>query len=177
MLLLLFATVFLIFSVPVSSVFLYLQRSCIFSVPVSSVFVYLQRRIEVDLTVACFLENGRSLADLQTSAPYREVLLKDTTSLDVTWVGLCAVDTRGLSRAQSRVGSTGAILLASSQRYVALYDPIPAVPRALRVVGRGILSSVQRDVAYYPQDQLLFVSFTQLTLSPLSWSSQGVDFY
>ena len=59
----------------------------------SSVFLHLQRRIEV----ASFLEDGRSLADLQISAPYREVLLEDTTSLDAPWAGLCAVDTRGLT--------------------------------------------------------------------------------
>ena len=39
--------------------------------------------------------------------------------------------------AQGRAGSAGAILLGSSQRYVALYDPMPAVRLELGVFGKG----------------------------------------
>ena len=79
-------------------------------------------------------------------------------------------------RALSRAGLAGAIQLLPSQRNVALYDPMPAEPRALGAVGKGQLTFVQRHVTPFPQGQLFFVSFSELTGSPLLWSSREVDF-
>ena len=56
-----------------------------------------------------------------------------------------------------------AIQLLPSQRNVALYNPIPAEPRTLGAGGKGQLTFVQRDVTPYPQGQLFFVSFSELT--------------
>ena len=121
------------FSVPVSPVFLYLQCSCIFSVPVSSEFQSLQRWIEVDLTVAPFLVDGRLPADLLTSATSEQSCLKRSPLVKMP-IGqeccgyLVASHPRGIPRAQGRAGSAGAIQLESSQRKVAVYEPMPAVP-------------------------------------------------
>ena len=79
-------------------------------------------------------------------------------------------------RALSRAGLAGAIQLLPSQRNVALYDPMPAEPRALGAVGKGQLTFVQRHVTPFPQGQLFFVSFSELTGSPLLRSSREVDF-
>ena len=57
-------------------------------------------------------------------------------------------------RALSRAGLAGAIQLLPSQRNVALYDPMPAEPRALGDVGKGQLTFVQRHVTPFPQGQL-----------------------
>ena len=168
--------------------FQYRQCSSVFSAPVSSVFQYLQRRIKVDL-INRFFSSRRKIAQqifweffgcLQRSPERRESV--DTTSRDTHLAGFCPAETPWPNtlevylRAQGRAVSAGAIQLASSQRIVALYDPMPAVPRGW-LSGRGNLTSAQRDVALNPQGRLFFVSFTKLTWSPLSWSSQGVDFY
>ena len=120
-------------SVPVSPVFLYLQCSCISSVHVSPVFLYLQRRIEVDLAVAPFLVDGRLPADLLTSATSEQSCLKRSPRVEMPFGQECcgyfvASHPRGIPRAQGRAGSAGAIQLESSQRKVAVYDPMPAVP-------------------------------------------------
>ena len=88
-----------------------------------------------------FLEQPQSTS-LSTRSPARRESVV-TTIREAPWAGLCGMDTLWPNtleislRVQGREGSAGAIQLASNHRNVPLNDPMPAVPKALWVVGKG----------------------------------------
>ena len=67
-------------------------------------------------------------------------------------------------RALSRAGLAGAIQLLPNQRNVALYDPMPAEPRALGAVGH---------VTPFPQGQFFFREFLGINWIPSIMVFQG----
>ena len=158
-----------IFSVPVPSVFLYLQYFCISSVPVSSEFHSLQRQIEVDLTFAPFLVDGRLPADLLTSATSEQSCLKRSPRVEMPHELRSAVDTSWPHTLEVSLGPKAEQDWQEPSNWslvnVRLQFTTQCLlcPRHCGLSGRGSFTFVQRDVAPLPLGQLFCVSVTKLT--------------